>query len=156
MQQQQNRVRFQENKSEQEESKLSTIKRNGNMPGSNIREREPLETLSTENFEEKGLAETLARRRALSDGIGGPPPLPSSTPPRDSPELHNQEPSGSQRLDLLVGSGPDTGTLGRQGAKQSKAETPSKRVSFMPQEPLVAGSNSSDESEEGSEVEETV
>jgi len=198
--QQQNRVRFQENQeeavaphlgkltpqeveqefrrrveqyeSDDEDTKISTMKRNGALHAFNEKDKEeekevqdhmerekarlnepsPVEEKVLAESLEAGLAETLARRRALSDGLetGGPPPLPSSTPPRQSPSPPGlaMQTTGTHRLDMLLGSG--SGTLGRP--KPPKAETPSKRVSFMPPEELThTTGGESDESDVGSE-----
>merc|ERR1712106_21960 len=160
----QNRVRFQDPQS-QEEAKISTIKRNGNI-ANNVnqadKDREAFERRALEEREreikieekKKELEENLkqeerllneARRRAQTgqaESNGStPPPLPNSPPPVESPPP-SQAPSssapGTQRLDMLLGNtGPSAGTLGRS---KPKSETPTKRdrrVSFMPEEEAV-------------------
>jgi len=151
--------------SEDEEAKISTIKRNGNI-ANNVnqadKDREAFERRALEEREreikieekKKELEENLkqeerllneARRRAQTgqaESNGStPPPLPNSPPPVESPPP-SQAPSssapGTQRLDMLLGNtGPSVGTLGRS---KPKSETPTKRdrrVSFMPEEEAV-------------------
>merc|ERR1719193_588414 len=135
----QSRVRFQDPQAEEEE-KVSTIKRNGNLGQSfeqamkerQMQEEEERKREAEQRIEEKRreleeagrqeeklLAE--ARRRSVT-GQASPPPLPSSPPPRDSPpptSSSNPTP-GTARLDMLLGNGG------------SRKESPLKRVSFMP------------------------
>merc|ERR1719458_335397 len=124
----------------EDEEKVSTIKRNGNLGQSfeqamkerQMQEEEERKREAEQRIEEKRreleeagrqeeklLAE--ARRRS-GTGQASPPPLPSSPPPRDSPpptSSSNPTP-GTARLDMLLGNGG------------SRKESPSKRVSFMP------------------------
>merc|ERR1719242_3007590 len=155
----QSRVRFQDPQAEDEE-KVSTIKRNGNLGQSfeqamkerQMQEEEERKREAEQRIEEKRreleeagrqeerlLAE--ARRRS-STGPASPPPLPSSPPPRDSPppvSSSNNATPGTARLDMLLGNGG------------SRKESPSKRVSFMPP---VENSREEGEEEEGDGEEE--
>jgi len=145
--------------SEEEEEKVSTIKRNGNLGQSfeqAMKERQMQEEEERKREaelrieekrreleeagrqEEKLLAE--ARRRS-GTGQASPPPLPSSPPPRDSPpptSSSNPTP-GTARLDMLLGNGG------------SRKESPSKRVSFMP--PVESREEGEEEDEEESDQE---
>merc|ERR1711874_510025 len=75
--------------------------------------------------EEKLLAE--ARRRAQQGGVS-PPPLPTSPPPTVTPPPSTTP--GTARLDMLLGNGNNGGP---GVLKSGKTETPTKRVSFMPE-----------------------
>lgn len=141
----QSRVRFQDPGS-QEEEKMSTIKRNGNIGQSteqpHSRERHQQETETEEKrreaeirieekrreLEEKERQEARlladARRRQGQGHLqGSPPPLPSSEPPRETPP---PSAPGTTRLDMLLGNS--------SSGSSRKESSPSKRVSFMPPE----------------------
>jgi len=156
------RVEQYTSESEDEETKVSTIKRNGNaaaVSNTNLveKDREAFERRIQEEKERemkieekrKELEENTrqeerllneARRRvqtgpAESNG-STPPPLPNSPPPVETPPPAQAAVSaapGTQRLDMLLGNTAPA-TLGRS---KPKSETPTKRdkrVSFMPEE----------------------
>jgi len=152
--------------SEDEEAKMSTIKRNGNI-ANNVnqaeKDREALERrMLEERDREKRIEEKRkeleenarqeerllneARRRSQTVQVESngstPPPLPSSPPPVETPppaQAVAASAPGTQRLDMLLGNtAPAVATT--LGRSKPKSETPTKRdkrVSFMPEEASV-------------------
>jgi len=141
--------------SEDDDAKISTIKRNGNIANNlnqtekdndkralEEREREMKIEEKKKELEEKMKEEEKllneARKRAQIGPAGSngstPPPLPNSPPPVETPppsQALSANAPGTQRLDMLLG---NTGT----GKSKPKSETPTKRrVSFMPEETPV-------------------
>jgi len=144
--------------SDDDEAKMSTIKRNGNI-ANNQADKDSEKRAAEERDREikieekkKELEENLkqeekllndARRRAQTGQAGSngstPPPLPNSPPPVESPppsQAVAANAPGTQRLDMLLGNtGP---TLAKS---KPKSETPTKRdrrVSFMPEDAPAA------------------
>merc|ERR1719435_800291 len=141
--------------SEDDDAKISTIKRHGNIANNlnqtekdndkralEEREREMKIEEKKKELEEKMKEEEKllneARKRAQIGPAGSngstPPPLPNSPPPVETPppsQALAANAPGTQRLDMLLG---NTGP----GKAKPKSETPTKRrVSFMPEETSV-------------------
>jgi len=144
---------YQEDSEDEDNSKVSTIKRNGTIP-SDEESRRKMDERRTELEQERQLQETLTRRRIHPESNSStPPPLPNSPPPAEDPPVVLPN-TGAQRLDMLLGN--NSGTLNRP-SKPPKSETPTKRVSFMPPEQNPVSKFEYDEQQqedEESEVEE--